>query len=117
MTDTKTKNGLEDTIDEATAAVAVQASELEPLGGTGLSGEPIGLDHLLTVPVVVTVEIGRTRTTLAEIVKLSPGSILALDRESHEPVDILVNGRIVARGEVVTVDEKYGVRVTAVSAS
>ena len=115
MAESKTTD-LEATIDQATEAVAVQAGELSPLPAAGATGEPIGLDSLLSVPVRVTVEIGRTRITLAELVKLAPGSLLALDREAHEPVDILVNGKVVARGEVVTIDEKYGVRVTAVQA-
>ena len=116
MADTKTTD-IETAIDDATEAVAVQAQGLEPLAAGTPGGEPIGLDNLLTVPVRVTVEIGRTRITLAELVKLGPGSLVALDREAHEPVDILVNGKIVARGEVVTIEEKYGVRVTDVSGS
>jgi flagellar motor switch protein FliN len=116
MADKNTNDGLERAIEEATGAVAVQAERLDPLAGAKPEGEPIGLDSLLAVPVRVTVEIGRTRIALAELVKLAPGSLLALDREAHEPVDILVNGKVVARGEVVTVDDKYGVRLTSVQA-
>lgn len=104
---------LERAIDEAAAAVAVQASQLDELEAGGAPGQPIGLDNLLDVPVRVTVQIGRTRMPLGELVKLGPGSLVPLDREAHEPADILVNGRVVARGEVVTIDDSYGVRITS----
>jgi flagellar motor switch protein FliN/FliY len=106
---------IESAIEQATAAVQVQSRRLEALEEAGTAGAPIGIDNLLPVPVRITVEIGRTRMTLAELVKLAPGSLVPLDREAHEPVDILVNGKIVARGEVVTIDEKYGVRITSVN--
>jgi flagellar motor switch protein FliN/FliY len=105
---------LERAIDEATEAVAIQARELEQLQPGGATGEPLGLGHLLDVPVRVTVEVGRTRLTLAELVRLGPGSLVTLDRESHEPADILVNGKIVAKGEIVTLDGSYGVRISEV---
>lgn len=107
---------LENTIDQATEAVSVQTSRLAAIDGSAPSGDPIGLDNLLTVPVRITVEVGRTRLTLADLVKLGPGSLVTLDREAHEPVDILVNGKVVAQGEVVTIDDKYGVRITRVQA-
>lgn len=108
------RQDLESTIDEATEAVAVQAAQLGELGVDPETGDPIGLDSLLEVPVRVTVQIGRARMSLGELVKLGPGSLIPLDREAHEPADILVNGKVVARGEVVTIDSTYGVRITAV---
>lgn len=111
------QGNLENAIDDATEAVAVQATELGELGDLGVdptTGEPIGLDNLLEVPVRVTVQIGQSRMTLADLVKLGPGSLIPLDREAHEPADILVNGKVVARGEVVTIDSTYGVRITTV---
>lgn len=113
MSDTTTDR-LEKAIDDATQTVAVEVGKLATIGATAPSGDPIGIDNLLEVPVKVTVEIGRARLTLAELVKLQPGSLVPLDREAHEPVDILVNGKIVARGEVVTIDQRYGVRITSV---
>ena len=68
----------------------------------------------MDLPVRVTFEIGRKRVTLAELARLGPRALLVLEREAHEPADILVNGKVVARGEVVTVDGSYGVRVTEV---
>ena len=104
---------IEEAVDRATEAVKVQAEEIGASDGA-TTGEPIGMAGLMNVPVRVTVQIGRTRLTLAELVDLGPGSIVPLDREAHEPADILVNGRVVARGEVVTIDERYGVRITEV---
>lgn len=108
------KDSLEQAIDDATEAVAVQSADLDELSVDPATGEPIGLDNLLEVPVRVTVQIGRARMTLADLVKLGPGSLIPLDREAHEPADILVNGKVVAHGEVVTIDSTYGVRITAV---
>ncbi len=105
---------LEQTIDRATEAVAVQSSQLDELVNDPESGDPIGLDSLLEVPVRVTVQIGRARMSLGELVQLGPGSLVPLDREAHEPADILVNGKVVAHGEVVTIDDTYGVRITSV---
>ena len=60
----------------------------------------------------MTVQIGQAQMTLAELVKLGSGSLVTLDRDAHEPADIFVNGKLVARGEVVTIDEKYAIRVS-----
>lgn len=121
MTDTRDQatetSSLEQDLDKAAASITIQANQLQELvrdpGAAG--GESMGLDHLLDVPVRITVEVGRTRLKLGELVRMSAGSLIALDREAHEPADILVNGKIVARGEIVTIDEHYGVRITHVS--
>ena len=105
---------VEQALDAATQAVLVQANKLDELAAKPGSGEPIGLSNLLDVPVKVTVEVGRTRLPLGELVKLGAGSLVVLDREAHEPADVLVNGKIVARGEVVMIDGAYGVRVTSI---
>jgi len=104
----------EQAIDQATEAVTIEANRLDELGDTSVSGDPIGMANLMDVPVRVTVEVGRTKIPLSELVDLGPGSLVVLDREAHEPADILVNGKIVAQGEVVTMDGSYGVRVTSV---
>ena len=69
---------------------------------------------VLEVPVELAVEIGRTTMTVRETLAIAPGSIIALDRMAGEPVDLLVNGRQIARGEVVAIDEEFGLRVTEV---
>jgi flagellar motor switch protein FliN/FliY len=72
------------------------------------------LQRLHDVPVELAVEIGRTSMTIGETLALGPGSIVSLNRLAGEPVDLLVNGRPIARGEVVVVDEEFGLRVTEI---
>jgi flagellar motor switch protein FliN len=79
-----------------------------------LAGVDGGLDRLRDVPVDLVVEIGRTRMTIGEALKLSPGSVIGLNRLAGDPVNLLVNGKPIARGEVVVVDEEFGLRVTEV---
>ena len=73
-----------------------------------------GLELVLDVPVELSVEVGRTSMTIREVLGLGPGSIVELDRMTGEPVDLFVNGRRIARGEVVAIDEEFGLRVTEV---
>src|SRR6478735_1646089 len=75
---------------------------------------PGDLGRLSDVPVELAVEIGRTRMTVGATLELRPGSIVVLDRVAGEPVDLLVNGTPIARGEVVVVDEEFALRVTEV---
>src|ERR671929_197896 len=73
-----------------------------------------GLDLLLDVALEVSVELGRSQMAIGEILALRTGSVIELDKLAGEPVDVAVNGTLVARGEVVVVDEKFGVRITEV---
>ena len=77
-------------------------------------GTPADLGRLSDVPVELAVEIGRTRMTVGATLELRPGSIVVLDRVAGEPVDLLVNGTPIARGEVVVIDEEFALRVTEV---
>lgn len=70
------------------------------------------MDMILDIPVSVTVEIGRTKMTIRNLLQLNQGGIIALDRLAGEPLDVLVNGTLVAHGEVVVVNEKFGIRLT-----
>lgn len=91
--------------------------ELEQLTDSGATADPPGmadLRRLSDVPIDLTVEIGRTRLTVGETLDLRQGSILTLNRMAGEPVDLLVNGTPIARGEVVVIDEQFGVRITDV---
>ena len=81
--------------------------------GAGTDG-PLELERLYDVPVELAVEIGRTEMTIRETLALGPGSIVTLNRLAGEPVDLLVNGKPIARGEVVVIDEEFGLRVTEV---
>lgn len=87
-----------------------QFGDLQPDGSTG--GGEVSLDLILDVGVNVALEVGRTRITVRELLQLTQGSILELDRLAGEPLDVLVNGVRIARGEVVVVNEKFGVRLT-----
>lgn len=79
--------------------------------GSGVdAGEKMEL--ILDIPVTVTVEIGRTKMTIRNLLQLNQGGIVALDRLAGEPLDVLVNGTLVAHGEVVVVNDKFGVRLT-----
>lgn len=70
------------------------------------------LDRLMDVPLNVDVELGRTRMTIQDLLALGPGSIIELDKVAGSPLDILVNDRLLARGEAVVVNDKFGVRIT-----
>jgi flagellar motor switch protein FliN len=72
------------------------------------------LRRLSAVPVDLSVEVGRTRMTVGETLGLREGSVITLDRMADEPVDVLVNGKLIARGEVVVIDEQFGLRITTV---
>ncbi len=74
--------------------------------------DPRRLELLLDVPLDLSVELGRTRMTIQDLLGLGPGSVIELDKIAGEPLDILVNGRLVARGEAVVVNDKFGVRIT-----
>ncbi len=70
------------------------------------------LDMLLDVPLEVNVELGRTRMTIQDLLQLGPGSVIELDKVAGEALDILINGRLVARGEAVVVNDTFGIRIT-----
>ncbi len=89
-----------------------QFAPLQPAANNGVDGG--NLDLLLGVNLRVTVELGRTRMSIEEILKLGPGSVVELDKLAGEPVDVLINDRLIARGEVVVIDDRFGVRITDV---
>jgi len=91
--------------------------QLQPDSPDGAPPPPAGtgdLHRLAAVPVDLTVEIGRTQMTVGETLDLREGSVITLNRMADEPVDLLVNGIAVARGEVVVIDEQFGLRLTKV---
>jgi len=92
----------------------VHAAALEELGASDPGPGNGDLSLVLDVPVELAVEIGRTTMTIREAVSLTPGAVVVLNRMAGEPVDLLVNGKRIARGEVVVVDEEFGLRVTEV---
>ena len=92
---------------ETTTAGPVEPEAPQPVTAEELS-------RLHDVPVELAVEVGRTKMTIREALALGPGSIVTLNRLAGEPVDLLVNGKPIARGEVVVVDESFGLRITEV---
>lgn len=103
-------NTAEDGTDTSRARVAAE-QVFQPLSGepTSVSSD---IDMIMDIPVQLTVELGRTKLTIKNILQLGQGSIVELDGLAGEPMDIFVNGYLIAQGEVVVVDEKYGIRLT-----
>ncbi|KAA1417693.1 flagellar motor switch protein FliN [Nocardioides humilatus] len=93
--------------------VAVESEAHEPFVPTFVP-VPRGLELLHGVDMEVTVELGRTRMAVRDLLALAPGAVLELDRAAGSPADLLVNGRLIARGEVVVIDEDFGLRVTEI---
>lgn len=83
-------------------------------GPSGSQFDESGLDILLDIPLEISVELGRVKMLVKDVVELGTGSIVEIDKAEGEPVDVLVNGRLVARGEVVVIDDNFGVRITEI---
>ncbi|KTD16507.1 flagellar motor switch protein FliN [Legionella jordanis] len=91
---------------------APKAAENQEQNNTSQENDVEKMEVILDIPVAVTVEIGRTKMTIRNLLQLNQGGIVALDRLAGEPLDVLVNGTLVAHGEVVVVNDKFGVRLT-----
>jgi len=107
--------------DVAAAAVGLASEAVQPISFGQLGPKPSvdkdakrNLDLLLDVTIPISVEVGRAQMSLDEVLNLVPGSVVALDKKSEEPVDLRVNGKLIARGEVVLVDDSYGLRITQI---
>ena len=123
----KTKEDTTDAVEIAVDA-AMHAAQLMEAGITPAEFGPLpvedgvassttdrqNLDLLLDVGLPISVEVGRTQMSLDAILDLVPGSVITLDKKAEEPVDLRVNGKLVARGEVVLVDDVYGIRITQI---
>lgn len=91
------------------------AFQMPDLGTGATKAEQRGFNAVLSVPVTLSVELGSTRMTIAELLQLANGSIVELDGYAGEPMNILVNGTQIAQGEVVTVEDRYAVRITSIA--
>jgi flagellar motor switch protein FliN len=78
------------------------------------SGKELNLDVILDVPVTVSLEVGRTRMPIRNLLQLNQGSVVELERDAGDPFDVYVNGTLIAHGEVVVVNERFGIRLTDV---
>ena len=97
----------------AASAAAQTAAVFEELTGTGeKAAAPQGFDMILDIPVNLTVVLGRTRISIRNLLQLAHGSVVELEGMAGEPMDVLVNGTLIAQGEVVVVNEKFGIRLT-----
>lgn len=94
----------------AAAAEAAHFQELQP--DSGMNPGDVKIDAILDVPITVAMEIGRARINIRNLLQLNQGSVVELDRLAGEPMDVLVNGTLIAQGEVVVVNEKFGIRLT-----
>lgn len=92
-------------------AQAAQFAELMP---EHRGGDDININAILDVPVTIAMEIGRTEISIRNLLQLNQGSVVELDRLAGEPLDVMVNGTLIAKGEVVVVNEKFGIRLTDV---
>ncbi len=97
---------------EAAKGEKAEFQELSEDASPSRVNEDANLDVILDIPVNVSMEIGRTRMPIRNLLQLNQGSVIELDRLAGEPMDVLVNGTLIAHGEVVVVNEKFGVRLT-----
>ncbi|MGU3415405.1 flagellar motor switch protein FliN [Enterobacteriaceae bacterium C23F] len=98
--------------EQKSAGKSAADAVFQQLGGGDVSGTLQDIDLIMDIPVKLTVELGRTRMTIKELLRLTQGSVVSLDGLAGEPLDILINGYLIAQGEVVVVADKYGVRIT-----
>lgn len=109
-------------VEVAPESLAPEAAAAAVVGSLATTPERVvrehhygGIELLHGVDMEVTVEIGRTRMTVRDLLELTPGAVLELDRAAGSPADLLVNGRLIARGEVVVIDEDFGLRITEIA--
>jgi flagellar motor switch protein FliN/FliY len=96
------------------AVTRAQFGDLAPTVAGSVGSQEMNLNLILDVAVTLTLEVGRTQMPVRELLQLAPGAVVELDRLAGEPLDVLVNGVRIARGEVVVVNEKFGIRLTDV---
>ncbi|WP_211465999.1 flagellar motor switch protein FliN [Collimonas silvisoli] len=129
MSDENKPDHITDADDDWASALAAQTAASQPVSQPApqpaaaskvfqpLSGEPAevaktDIDMILDIPVQMTAELGRTRITIKNLLQLAQGSVVELDGLAGEPMDVLINGYLIAQGEVVVVNDKFGIRLT-----
>ena len=99
--------------EQTTAEAKAQPAQIfQPLSDSGKGGSLQDFDMILDIPVQIAVELGRTRISIRNLLQLAHGSVVELDALAGEPMDVLVNGTLIAQGEVVVVNDKFGIRLT-----
>ena len=95
--------------------VNVQPAQFSAFSGNyAIPYSPENIDLIMDVPLEVTVELGRTHKSIHDILDFAPGTIIELNKIAGEPIDVLVNGKYVAKGEVVVIEESFGIRITEI---
>ena len=100
--------------DPTESPAVADASAVAPDSGEAATGKDVNLDVILDVAVSLSMEAGRTRVPIRNLLQLNQGSVVELDRAAGEPLDVYVNGTLIAHGEVVVVNDKFGIRLTDV---
>ncbi|MEH6504252.1 MAG: flagellar motor switch protein FliN [Cycloclasticus sp.] len=101
-----------DALNEQASAEAASFDALSDIGSMVSSNSELNLDVILDVPVTISMEVGSTKISIRNLLQLNQGSVIELDRLAGEPMDVLVNKTLIARGEVVVVNDKFGLRLT-----
>lgn len=113
--DTSTEQTADDSGADGSGNEQLEPAQLEDLKAEELNiDDPGNLDAILDIPVSLSVEIGQSRISIRNLLQLNQGSVVELDRLAGEPLDVMVNNTLVAHGEVVVINEKYGIRLTDV---
>jgi len=98
--------------EQAESEAADPSASFDELTDESMPSSDVNLDVVLDIPVNLSMEIGRTKISIRNLLQLNQGSVVELERLAGEPMDVLVNGTLIARGEVVVVNEKFGIRLT-----
>jgi flagellar motor switch protein FliN/FliY len=117
--DASSQDDIDAMMNQSAAAPPAQRAPLEEFGSTPYANSPVtmdgpNLDVILDIPVSISMEVGSTNISIRNLLQLNQGSVVELDRLAGEPLDVLVNGTLIAHGEVVVVNEKFGIRLTDV---
>lgn len=99
---------------QTTGSQSPQPASFPPVQQAETGGTPKNIDFILDIPLSVTVYVGSTRMVIRDLLQLAQGSVIELDKLAGEPMEVMVNNKLVARGEVVVVNEKFGIRLTDV---
>lgn len=99
---------------QTTGSQSAQPASFPPVQQVEPGGAPKNIDFILDIPMSVTVYVGSTKMAIRDLLQLAQGSVIELDKLAGEPMEVMVNNKLVARGEVVVVNEKFGIRLTDV---
>ncbi|RMI00525.1 flagellar motor switch protein FliN, partial [Cellulomonas triticagri] len=99
---------------QAWFALRLRAEPAAAAAAPGVPTQRASLNVLYDVEMTLTAELGRTKLPVRQVLELTPGAVLELDRAAGSPADVMVNGRLIARGEVVVIDEEFGIRITEI---